>query len=104
MGRSFALSILMPIGIAAGLWLFREMTQEWVEILIGGFILITCSHRASRCATKNCRYGVRAGRFGCWCAQYHCWRGWAGTEYFAGGRFNAPEYRFDNSRLFLVIS
>lgn len=34
-------SILMPLGIAAGLWLFREMTQEWVEILIGGFILIT---------------------------------------------------------------
>ena len=34
-------SILMPLGIAAGLWLFREMTREWVEILIGGFILIT---------------------------------------------------------------
>jgi len=33
--------IPMPLGIAAGLWLFQEMPQEWVQILIGGFILIT---------------------------------------------------------------
>ena len=33
--------IPMPIGIAAGLWLFQEMPKEWVQILIGGFILFT---------------------------------------------------------------
>ena len=29
------------IGIAAGLWLFQELPKEWVQILIGGFILFT---------------------------------------------------------------
>ena len=33
--------IPMPIGIAAGLWLFQEMPKEWVQMLIGGFILFT---------------------------------------------------------------
>ncbi len=33
--------IPMPIGIAAGLWLFQEIPKEWVQILIGGFILIS---------------------------------------------------------------
>ena len=31
----------MPIGIAAGLWLFQELPQEWVQVLIGCFILLT---------------------------------------------------------------
>ena len=34
-------SIPMPLGIAAGLWLFQEMPKEWVQVLIGGFILLT---------------------------------------------------------------
>ena len=33
--------IPMPIGIAAGLWLFQALPKEWVQILIGGFILTT---------------------------------------------------------------
>ena len=33
--------IPMPLGIAAGLWLFQEMPKEWVQVLIGGFILLT---------------------------------------------------------------
>ena len=31
----------MPIGIAAGLWLFQELPKEWVQVLIGCFILFT---------------------------------------------------------------
>ncbi|MEE2688950.1 MAG: sulfite exporter TauE/SafE family protein [Pseudomonadota bacterium] len=31
----------MPIGIAAGLWLFQELPKEWVQVLIGCFILLT---------------------------------------------------------------
>ena len=33
--------IPMPLGIAAGLWLFQEMPKEWVQVMIGGFILLT---------------------------------------------------------------
>ncbi len=33
--------IPMPLGIAAGLWLFQEMPKEWIQVLIGGFILLT---------------------------------------------------------------
>ena len=31
----------MPFGIAAGLWLFQGLPKEWVQALIGSFILIT---------------------------------------------------------------
>ena len=31
----------MPFGIAAGLWLFQGLPKEWVQALIGCFILIT---------------------------------------------------------------
>jgi uncharacterized membrane protein YfcA len=34
-------ALLVPAGIAVGLWLFQGMTKETVQMLIGGFIILT---------------------------------------------------------------
>ena len=33
----------MPFGIGLGLWLFQELPQKWVQVFIGGFILLSLS-------------------------------------------------------------
>lgn len=40
--------IPMPIGIMAGLWLFQELPKEWVQILIGSFILFTLFSQSTK--------------------------------------------------------
>lgn len=34
-------SLLMPFGVALGMWLFQEMPKELVQVLIGFFVLLT---------------------------------------------------------------
>ena len=36
-------SLPMPFGIGLGLWLFHELPQKWVQVFIGGFILLSLS-------------------------------------------------------------